>query len=332
MTIDTALCSILIPDAAGGEAPDWVQLFPAGPELPARDGRFWRMDDPAAIVARFTAAGRPLPVDWEHATEIRGPQGLPAPAAGWITELEVRDGAIWGRIQWTEAGAATVAAREYRFISPTFYHRKVDAVVTELTGAGITNKPALTMQAMARADADPEPEPDMENPMTLSAIALAHGLPETATEAEIVAAARKARADAEAPDMARFAPRAELTEAMARASSAEAKLAELQDAAETAAVEAAVDAQIEAGRIAPAGRDFYVAACRAQGVAAFEAAAAALPNVGAQQKRKEDPAAPAAGGGSGAHGLDENELAMCKATGRAPEAYAKLKAAEAAAS
>lgn len=32
----------------------------------------------------------------------------------------MRDGAIWGRVEWTERAAAAIRAREYRFLSPSF--------------------------------------------------------------------------------------------------------------------------------------------------------------------------------------------------------------------
>jgi len=78
-----ALCRAL-PEGDG--PPGWLLLVPAG-RFEGRDGRFWVNDRPDAIVAAFEAAGQPLPIDWEHATEIKAPAGDPAPAAGWITAL-----------------------------------------------------------------------------------------------------------------------------------------------------------------------------------------------------------------------------------------------------
>lgn len=81
--------------------PDWIELIPAGPAITGIDGRQWINDMPDRIVAAFTARIHPMVVDYEHASEHRAPQGLDAPAAGWIDRLENRNDAIWGHVEWT---------------------------------------------------------------------------------------------------------------------------------------------------------------------------------------------------------------------------------------
>ena len=58
----------------------WLPMIPAG-EVIGRDGRSWKNTNPDAVVAAFDAK---LPFDIEHATELRGPKGKEADAAGWI--------------------------------------------------------------------------------------------------------------------------------------------------------------------------------------------------------------------------------------------------------
>jgi phage I-like protein len=303
-----------------GRAPDWVQLFPIGPDIFGVDGRVWRIEDPQRLVEAFDAGGRPLPIDWEHSSFVRGEKGEYAPAAGWIAELQVRDGVLWGRAEWTERGLSSVASREYRYLSPVFYCTAKDGLIRAMRGAGLTNLPNLHMTALNRAA--PEQEPDM----SLALIALALGQPEAAKAEDLVTACNRLTAQVGAPDPARFAPREELTTALNRAQGAEAELTQLKTAAAEAAVTEAVDRHVVAGRIAPASKDFYTAACRAQGVAAFDAFAETLPVIGGEQKPKTDPATdkPAAGA------LSVDELAMCRATGRAPADFATFKAADAA--
>src|SRR5690348_7969073 len=74
-------------DSKGG----WVQFFPAG-DIKARDGRAWRMPDPDGFIARTKqrAGSTPLVIDYEHQTQNAAQNGRPAPAAGWITDLEHR--------------------------------------------------------------------------------------------------------------------------------------------------------------------------------------------------------------------------------------------------
>lgn len=129
-------------------APGWIQLLPAGPDVIGRDGRQWKLSDPAAIVAAFQRRGIPLPVDWEHATEHRAPSGLEAPAAGWVSALDVRQGAIWGNVEWTDRAAAQIRAREYRYLSPVFQFEKSTGEIRALVSAGLTNSPNLKMVAL----------------------------------------------------------------------------------------------------------------------------------------------------------------------------------------
>lgn len=80
-----ALNGIGIPSTEGN-LPEWVELVPSG-QVVGRDGRAWINSDPQAIIAAFADSGADLPVDIEHATELKAPLGDPAPAAGWVLEL-----------------------------------------------------------------------------------------------------------------------------------------------------------------------------------------------------------------------------------------------------
>ncbi len=79
------------------------------------------------------------------------PQGNPAPAAGWITEFAVRDGAIWGRVEWTARAASAIRAHEYRYISPVFQYAPGAGTITRLLRAGLTNNPNLYLTAISAA-------------------------------------------------------------------------------------------------------------------------------------------------------------------------------------
>jgi len=135
-----------------GPPPDWVELVPAGPEVVGVDGRRWVNDTPQGIVATFQQRGRPMVIDWEHATEHRASQGLDAPAAGWIDRMEVRAGAIWGHVQeWTARARQQLTERAYRFLSPVFQFEKVSGRIVNITSAALTNTPNLTLAALNRA-------------------------------------------------------------------------------------------------------------------------------------------------------------------------------------
>lgn len=143
---------------ANGEPPAWIQLFGAG-VLSAVDGRVFLNDRPEEVVRAFVADSRQLPIDWEHATEVKAPVGEPAPAAGWISQLEVRKGELWAAVDWTENAAAQIRRREYRHVSPAFRMDPKTGRVLKLTSVAITNRPALSLRALAsRNDAMSEVE------------------------------------------------------------------------------------------------------------------------------------------------------------------------------
>src|SRR6266481_1605374 len=139
---------------ANGSAPEWIELVPAG-EFHGRDGRGpFHLSEPARVIAATNnlrmEAG--IPIDYDHATDFAAPEGRPAPAAGWITELAVRDGALWGRVEWTMHGAAAVATREYRYVSPVFEHDKGE--VARLLRAALTNNPNLYLTAISARETE----------------------------------------------------------------------------------------------------------------------------------------------------------------------------------
>ncbi len=276
--------------AAANKAPEWVELFPAGPRIDARDGRSWTAN-PKAVLTAFDANRAPLPVDYEHAQDHLAPQGIAAPAAGWIVKLEERGGAVWGQVEWTDKAAAMIAAREYRFLSPAFNYDKT-GLIKRLVGAGLVNRPALEMTALSRATLNHHHQ---ENDM--KAIAKALGLAEGADEAAILAAISRRDAErtavcqalkldpAKADDKATVAAIEKLTtdtetalaavkatpeatevaalkQSLADTSTA---LAALQQKDADRDIEAALDKAAAEGKITPASRETYRAMCAAEG-------------------------------------------------------------------
>ena len=270
----------------GGGAPEWVELLPAGPEVMGRDGRRWVFDDPERVAAasldesdpNLSSAKKEIPIDWEHATEIKAPQGEPAPAAGWITALEVRgsssQGALWGRVEWTERGREAVASREYRYLSPVFLHEKEPGGrIVRLLSAGLTNSPNLRMTALNQLF---PPKGDGDT-MDIKEIFEALGLSGDATAEQAAAAVNalkqerdtalnrakeKVDSSAAAPGLDKFVPRADYDAALERATNAETKLAEHEAQALEKEIEAEITKALEAGKITPATADYHRAQCR----------------------------------------------------------------------
>ena len=244
-----------------GQAPEWIPLVPAG-QVVGRDGREWVNDCPQLVLDAFAAGGADLPLDLEHATELKAPQGEPAPAVGWIQELQVRDGQIWGRVEWTDAGRNAVESRAYRYVSPVFVFERASKRVVALTSVGLTNRPNLFLQALN----------GQEDRMTLEELLAALGLPKGTTFEAALAHIGKLKGDlvtatnaAASPSLDKFVPRADFDTVLARATNAEASLTALNQQAKDKDIKAAIEKALAEGKITPATVDYHKAQCALEG-------------------------------------------------------------------
>jgi phage I-like protein len=163
-------------------APAYVHLLPAG-SFSGADGRgpFEAGDLPALIAASM--AGGKIPIDENHATDLAGKAGQPAPARGWIVAMETRPDGVWGRVEWTASGKQLLDDLAYRGISPVFLATKEGGQVTRILRAALTNDPNLPLKTLHNRSQDMGLE-DMD----LSAFRTALKLPEAADGAAILAA------------------------------------------------------------------------------------------------------------------------------------------------
>jgi phage I-like protein len=291
-------------------APEWIELLPAG-EFHGRDGRGpFRLDDPDGVIASTIAlqmsAG--LPIDYDHATDFGAPEGRPAPAAGWIRELALRDGAVWGRVEWTARAADSIAAREYRYVSPVFQFDPKDGSVTRLLRAGLTNNPNLQLTAIAasRATAASTRKESMEVPtQELCELLNLDGDP---TASEVLARVRELRAAASAVaahahDPARYVAIAEFERALTELNALKAQRAR-ERATHT------VEDAIRAGKLTPAQREWAIAYCAAD-ARGFQAFVAKQPSIiGENVGLSGEPPADSRAGA-----LNPAELAICAQLG-----------------
>lgn len=295
----------------GKGAPEWVHLLPSAPNINARDGRRWTYE-PQIVIDAFAANNGPLPIDYEHGQDILATEGHPAPAAGWIEQLEIRDGGIWGRVDWTAEAIKLIAGRAYRFLSPSFAHLETGEILY-LLGAGLVNRPALEMTALSRVTQNPnnpQEKNKKEEAMSFKAIAKALGLADSADETAVLADIT--RRDEQRVALCKQLGLDEVTSvdgiieavnalgektatAIASLETATAKggdlaavqktlletqtsLASLQEKDQNREIDAALDAATAEGKIPPASRDQYRAMCGdAAGLKNFIALAATLP-------------------------------------------------------
>lgn len=303
-------------------APDWIELIPAGPNVVGADGRSWRMEDPSGLADAFNQAARPAPLDWEHAGLLRGAKGERAPAAGWIEQLDARNGAIWGRVSWTDDGRRDVESRGYRFVSPVFAFNRANKRITAFRGAGLTNTPNLTLAALNRADNT------IEDDMDLTHITAALGLDAGASANQIVTAINRraddlstATAAAQRPDPDKWISKSEYDLALNQLET----YRQAEADAHTAKIEQVVDAVIAVGDPAhpPANRDDYIAMCRAEG--GFERFQRVVkPQLGNALTASVAPAGAPTGAASI---LTEEETAVCRQLGLGAADYIAAKGA-----
>lgn len=261
---------------ADGQPPEWMELIPAPASdglIRGRDGRTFRMPAASEVAARFSLR---LPVDINHSTEIAAPKGGESPAAAWIEELQARNGALWGRVEWTEMGAEAYRGKKYRFVSPAFTHAK-NGEIHQLTSVGLTNTPNFDLALNHGAPTPALPRgtgegAQQEDSTMLTALLAALGLATTATEADAVSAVNTLKADkqtalnaASSPPLEKFVPRADYDAALNRATTAEATLKTQADAARDALITTEVDAAVKAGKVTPATREFYASMCKRDG-------------------------------------------------------------------
>lgn len=249
-----------------GAVPDAIELLPRGPRFVGRDGREFVVPDPDALVAAFNAAAQPVVIDIDHASEEARP-GTIVPAVGWVDRLEVRDGAIWGQVRWSDLGRELMAQQAYRFVSPALVVNRVSRVVARLTSVGLVHKPNLALQALNSE----------ENEQMDTAILEALGLKADATAADAVVAINRMKEaqetalnSAKHPDPEKFVPKADYDLVLNRAEKAEGDLKAAEEAELNKTAEATVDALVEGGKIAPASRELQIETCKQIGVEKFQ--------------------------------------------------------------
>ncbi|MDK3072762.1 phage protease [Sedimentitalea sp. JM2-8] len=184
-----AICAQVLPAGEGSDAPEWVHLLPAG-EIATADRRGpYHVTDLDQLVANSMRDGVDLLIDQDHATDLAAPKGDPAPARGWITELQARADGIWGRVEWTGEGRGLVVSRAYRALSPVLLHDKAKRV-SRILRASLVNQPNLRGLVALNMETD-----DMSFQERLAELL---GLGADATETAIQSAVQ-ALADVDAP-------------------------------------------------------------------------------------------------------------------------------------
>lgn len=162
----------------------WIMIFPAGRQAGV-DGRGpYVLEDMEAVIAASLRPQVDLAIDRDHQMDIL-PPGAEKPAAGWIKELQARADGIWARVEWTPRAKEQIDQKEYRYISPVFYHDRANGRVKKILRASLVNNPNLEVKAVAAAEADINQENDME---LIAKLAVLLGLAEGSSEDSVLEA------------------------------------------------------------------------------------------------------------------------------------------------
>lgn len=182
-----------------------IQLTPDG-EFSARDGRpatckTWKMDTQIAkkVIAKLSKRKSKIVIDFEHKTIINKETGEQAHASGWFYGYNVVYrpglGLFATKVEWTKDAARLIADKKYLYISPVLIYDARTGEVLDIYNAALTNDPALDgmneVEVAATSNFFTQLTHYGDNTMPEEILALLRkilGLPETATEADILAA------------------------------------------------------------------------------------------------------------------------------------------------
>ena len=316
--------SIFLPlDNKQGETPKRIQLLPPGPNIQGRDGRVFVLKDADAVAKKSNAYLPNHPIDENHAVDLRAPNGDPSPAFGWFQNVTVeKDGSVWADVEWTEKGKAAVSGLEYRYISPVLFQQE-EGVIELIARASLSNSPNLDIKSLNN-QAPAKPVKEKNNMKSILAFL---GLPETATEADALAAVtalktslNSAQNKTPTVDLSVYAPRTDLVAMQNRAETAEKELASLNSAKLKAEGEAAVEQAIKDRKIAPASKETYIALCSTkEGMENFKKIMAATPAIIGEGQQAPTGSPPTN------TSLNAEEVAMAKSMGYSEDEWKKLK-------
>lgn len=133
------LYQVVNSEAVGDSVPAQFKIFPLG-VVKSTKGDFL-VDNESYSLMRKSFKDRQLqiPIDYEHQT-LKEAQ---APAAGWITDLFLKDDGVYGQVNWTEKAREYLKNREYKYTSPVLMVRGSDRKAVQLHSVALTNKPAI---------------------------------------------------------------------------------------------------------------------------------------------------------------------------------------------
>ncbi len=111
------VCSIEL-----AEIPTEIHVAPLGKYKGHPQGEFEVTPaDIETMIRNFKSLKNDVVIDYEHQTLNSSDNGRPAPAAGWVKDMQARDNGLWGTtLEWTKNAQDAIANKEYKYLSPVF--------------------------------------------------------------------------------------------------------------------------------------------------------------------------------------------------------------------
>lgn len=137
----------------GQGSPKEIHIVPIG-EWKERGFRISK-EDCDDIVRNFKNFGIKLVIDYEHQSLNSQCNGQPAPAAGWIGNLELREKGVYATdVEWTDEAVELIKSMKYCYISPVIVFDDHDPHDDSWIGCSL-HSVALTNTPYFRADLEP---------------------------------------------------------------------------------------------------------------------------------------------------------------------------------
>ena len=260
--IETAHCVMAL-NAAGDGAERTIPLLPVPSEngvVPGRDGRWWTISDPEAVLAASNAFveknGAPLDEGHKMFYEAGG-----APAFGWFQSFtQNADGSIDGRCELNNLGMAAVDNKHYRYASVVFDYDLDTLDILVIKGAGLTNNQNLQVQALNSQQLPAGAGANQKEDSMLKALLAALGLKEDATQDEALNSIQELKTAQTALNArGEMVPKQQLLDAQTALNTAQTELKQLKDDGFKAKVTTALNSAVEAGKLTPAAREKWEA-------------------------------------------------------------------------
>ena len=314
-----------------GGVPSRIPLHPFGEFF--GNGRRFVFDEAslAAVREQLRQNGRPWVLDWHHATlDVEAGKRDKAPAAGFIQDVVVEEGYVYGLVEWTPEGAADVLKGAFAFISPVLLHTE-DGHVIGYHSHALTNRPGTQWQRRIGM----EEKMDWLRQMV--------GLPPEAGEEQVRAALEALQARAQLGDLlvqalglsdctvtpelrARVIRLAANEQVLDEVSRLREQLEQETRQREQQRIQALVEAALEDGRILPNQRELFLRLAQSDFEATRMALEALPPRVPTQLPRLQPAQSiPRARGDEPQKraALSDNDLAVAQLVGVSKEALLK---------